>query len=59
MDDLERQGKATPSPSNVFAPVPLKRIVPTRPIQLAFWGLRIYIAVMLALVVVGFIRGLH
>ncbi len=59
MDNVERHGKTLSPTPPPFEPVPLKRVVPTRPIRLAFWGLRIYIALMLALVIVGFIRGLH
>lgn len=38
-------------------PVVLARISPTGFVRWAFWGLRLYIVVMLVLVVIGFIRG--
>ena len=40
-------------------PVPLKRIKPKGAIRIAFWGLRIYIMLMLVMVGIGFVRGLH
>ena len=40
-------------------PVELPRIQPTRPIRIVFWVLRLYIAAMVALVIIGFARGLH
>ncbi|MDA8194435.1 MAG: hypothetical protein M0Z53_10615 [Thermaerobacter sp.] len=46
-------------PVDLEAPVPLTRIAPKGPIRLVFWGLRAYILVMLALVAIGFARGLH
>lgn len=46
-------------PSELEPPVPLTRIHPKGPVQIAFWGLRIYIMVMLVLVAIGFARGLH
>jgi hypothetical protein len=42
-----------------LAPVTLTRVRPHGLIQIAFWALRVYIAVMVALVAVGFARGLH
>lgn len=38
-------------------PVALVRISPTGFVRWAFWGLRLYIVVMLVLVVIGFSRG--
>ncbi len=40
-------------------PVALKRITPKGSIRLVFWGLRIYIVVMVVLVLIGFSRGIH
>lgn len=40
-------------------PVILTRITPRRSIRLVFWGLRVYIGLMVALVVIGFLRGMH
>lgn len=40
-------------------PVVLTRITPRRGIRIVFWGLRIYIGVMVALVILGFLRGMH
>ncbi|MCY0881104.1 MAG: hypothetical protein OWS74_03835 [Firmicutes bacterium] len=40
-------------------PVPLTRGNVKGWIQWIFWGLRIYIVVMVVLVVIGFARGLH
>lgn len=40
-------------------PVVLTRITPRRSIRVVFWGLRVYIVLMVALVVVGFLRGMH
>ncbi len=37
--------------------VELQRITPNGSIRVVFWGLRIYIVVMLILVVIGFSRG--
>ena len=37
--------------------VELQRITPKGSIRVVFWGLRIYIVVMLILVVIGFSRG--
>jgi hypothetical protein len=41
------------------APVELTRVTPTRGIRIVFWGLRVYIGLMVALVIIGFIRGMH
>ena len=41
------------------SPVVLTRITPRRGIRVVFWGLRIYIGLMVALVIVGFLRGMH
>ncbi len=41
------------------APVSLTRITPPRSIRIVFWGLRVYIALMVALVILGFVRGMH
>ncbi|WP_192847702.1 hypothetical protein [Sulfobacillus thermosulfidooxidans] len=46
-------------PMETEQPVKLTRIVPKGSIRLVFWGLRIYIVVMLILVIIGFSRGLH
>jgi LPS O-antigen subunit length determinant protein (WzzB/FepE family) len=40
-------------------PVVLTRITPRRSIRVVFWGLRVYIGLMVALVIVGFLRGMH
>jgi hypothetical protein len=40
-------------------PVKLERVTPSGPIRIIFWGLRIYIVVMVVVVVIGFTRGLH
>lgn len=40
-------------------PVALTRITPGRTIRAVFWGLRVYIGLMMALVIVGFLRGVH
>ncbi|MBU2717896.1 MULTISPECIES: hypothetical protein [Acidithiobacillus] len=40
-------------------PKPLTRAPIRGWIQVAFWGLRIYIAVMLIMVAIGFARGIH
>ena len=40
-------------------PVTLTRITPNRTIRIAFWGLRLYIAIMVVLVIIGFLRGVH
>ncbi len=40
-------------------PKPLSRAPVQGWIQLAFWGLRIYIVVMLVMVAIGFARGIH
>ena len=40
-------------------PQPLTRAPVRGWIQVAFWGLRIYIAVMLVMVAIGFVRGIH
>jgi hypothetical protein len=42
-----------------LAPVPLTRAPVRGWLRWAFWGLRVYIAVMLVLVVIGFIHGVH
>jgi hypothetical protein len=42
-----------------LAPVKLTRVRPSGVVRLAFWALRVYIAIMVALVAVGFARGLH
>lgn len=39
------------------APVPLARAKVSGWIKVAFWGLRLYIAVMVLLVIVGFAHG--
>lgn len=41
------------------SPVVLTRITPRRSIRVIFWGLRVYIGLMVALVIVGFLRGMH
>jgi hypothetical protein len=41
------------------APVELRRIQPRGVIRVVFWGLRLYILVMVILVIIGFARGLH
>ena len=43
---MKRQGAA-----------PLERAVVKGSVQVAFWGLRVYIVAMLILVIVGFARG--
>ncbi len=40
-------------------PVELTRVLPRGLVRWAFWGLRLYIAVMLVLVGIGFSRGMH
>ena len=40
-------------------PRPLTRAPVRGWIQVAFWGLRIYIVVMLVMVAIGFARGIH
>ncbi|MDA8206610.1 MAG: hypothetical protein M0Z36_11115 [Thermaerobacter sp.] len=40
-------------------PVVLTRVTPRRGIRVIFWGLRVYIGLMVALVVIGFLRGMH
>lgn len=40
-------------------PVPLTRVTPRRSIRLVFWGLRIYIALMVVLVIIGFVHGVR
>lgn len=40
-------------------PVDIVPVQPKGSIKVAFWGLRIYIVVMLILVVIGFTRGMH
>lgn len=40
-------------------PVPLKRVTPRRSIQIVFWGLRVYIALMVVLVIIGFFHGVR
>ncbi len=46
-------------PEDNMAPVKLTKIVPKGWIQIAFWGLRLYIVIMVVLVAIGFSRGLH
>ncbi|MGC8488452.1 MAG: hypothetical protein ACP5QO_09585 [Clostridia bacterium] len=46
-------------PTESDGPVELHRVQPTRAIRVVFWGLRIYITVMMALVIFGFMHGLH
>ncbi|AEJ39367.1 hypothetical protein TPY_1177 [Sulfobacillus acidophilus TPY] len=46
-------------PVDELKPVPLTRAEVRGWIRWSFWGLRLYIAVMLVLVVIGFLRGLH
>jgi hypothetical protein len=38
---------------------PLSRAPVQGPLKWAFWGLRLYIVVMLMLVAIGFTRGMH
>ena len=40
-------------------PVELIKIVPKGSIRVVFWGLRVYILLMVVLVVIGFARGMH
>lgn len=56
MDNQHSQIVAITEPE---PPVPLRRITPRGSVQLAFWGLRVYIVGMLILVAIGFSRGLH
>ncbi len=37
----------------------LVKIVPKGSIRLAFWGLRIYIVLMIIAVIIGFSHGIH
>lgn len=37
----------------------LVKIVPKGSVRLVFWGLRVYIVMMIGLVIVGFMRGIH
>ncbi|MCL5972388.1 MAG: hypothetical protein M1499_07495 [Firmicutes bacterium] len=46
-------------PVEAETPVELTKIVPRGSIRLVFWGLRIYIVVMVVLVIIGFTRGIH
>ncbi|MHB1956600.1 MAG: hypothetical protein ACYCOU_22955 [Sulfobacillus sp.] len=46
-------------PVDSEVPVELTRIVPKGSIRIVFWGLRIYIVVMIVLVIIGFSRGIH
>lgn len=40
-------------------PAPLTPVKPRGWVAWVFWGLRVYIAAMLVLVVIGFSRGVH
>jgi hypothetical protein len=40
-------------------PIKLSVVKPGRTVRLAFWGLRIYIVLMVGLVAWGFMRGMH
>ncbi len=46
-------------PPDDNAPVKLTKVVPKGWIQIAFWGLRLYILIMVVLVAIGFSRGIH
>ncbi len=37
----------------------LVKIVPKGTIRVVFWGLRLYIVMMIVLVIIGFTRGIH
>lgn len=47
------------APPSWEPPVELTRVKPSRAISAVFWGLRLYIALMVVLVVIGFLRGMH
>lgn len=49
---------ADPLPVEDLTPVPLTRAQVKGWIRWSFWGLRLYILVMLVLVVIGFMRGI-
>jgi hypothetical protein len=44
---------------HVEEPIRLTQIQPKGSIRAVFWGLRIYIALMVVLVVIGFLHGAH
>ena len=46
-------------PVETEAPAKLTKIVPKGSIRMVFWGLRIYILLMVVLVIIGFTRGIH
>jgi hypothetical protein len=46
-------------PVETETPVELTKIVPKGAIRVVFWGLRIYIVLMVILVIIGFTRGIH
>lgn len=50
--------KAVPS-GEVESLPELVKIVPKGSIRVVFWGLRLYIVLMVALVIIGFTRGIH
>jgi hypothetical protein len=56
---MTRSAKGTEAPILLEPPVPLTRVEPKGIVKVAFWALRIYIAIMLVLVAIGFRRGLH
>ncbi|MCY0879708.1 MAG: hypothetical protein OWU84_12305 [Firmicutes bacterium] len=43
----------------VEEPIQLTPIQPKGAVRAVFWGLRVYIALMVALVVIGFLHGAH
>ncbi|CAB1130179.1 protein of unknown function [Candidatus Hydrogenisulfobacillus filiaventi] len=45
-------------PVDDLTPIPLTRAEVRGWVRWAFWGLRVYIAIMLVLVAVGFVHGL-
>lgn len=48
-----------PAGESEETPVVLTRIVPRPGIRAVFWALRVYIGFMVALVIIGFLRGMH